>query len=123
MAIFIVGSALVGASRSMTGLVLFRAIQGVGGGIIMTCSYVAIADLFRPRERGKFHGLIGAVYGVASVAGPIAGGVMAERLSWNWMFVLIVLSGIPVLALTARFFPKLRPSSGNTRMDWAGMLA
>lgn len=123
MAIFIVGSALVGASGSMTELVLFRAIQGIGGGIIMTCSYVAIADLFKPEERGKFHGLIGAVYGVASVAGPIAGGVIAERLSWNWMFFLIALSGIPVLALTARFFPKLRPSSGNTRMDWAGMLA
>ena len=123
MAVFIVGSALVGASGSMTELVLFRAVQGIGGGIIMTCSYVAIADLFRPQERGKFHGLIGAVYGVASVAGPIAGGVIAERLSWNWLFVLIALSGVPVLALIARFFPKLRPSSGAARVDWAGMLA
>ena len=123
MAIFIVGSALVGASGSMTELVLFRALQGIGGGIIMTCSYVAIADLFRPEERGKFHGLIGAVYGVASVAGPVAGGVIAERLSWHWMFVLIALSGVPVLALAARFFPKLCPPSGDTGVDWAGMLA
>jgi len=123
MAIFIVGSALVGASGSMTVLVLFRAVQGIGGGIIMTCSYVAIADLFPPEERGKFHGLIGAVYGVASVAGPIAGGVVAERVSWHWMFVLIALSGIPVLALSARFFPKLHPPSGGDRMDYAGMLA
>ena len=123
MAIFIVGSALVGASSSMAELVLFRAIQGIGGGIIMTCSYVAIADLFPPEERGKYHGLIGAVYGVASVAGPIAGGVVAERLSWHWMFLLIALSGIPVLALSARFFPKLRPPSGGNRMDYAGMLA
>ncbi len=123
LAVFMVGSALVGLSASMTQVIAFRAIQGIGGGIVMTCCYVAIADLFPPEDRGKYHGLIGAAYGVASVAGPILGGVVVERLSWQWAFVLIALAGIPILALTARIYPAHHRTQDSPRLDLAGMAA
>lgn len=123
MAVFTVGSMLVGLSASMTQVVAFRAVQGVGGGIVMTCCYVSIADLFPPGDRGKYHGLIGAAYGVASVAGPILGGFVAERLSWHWAFILIALAGIPVLALTARLYPAHGRRSTKPGLDLPGMAA
>lgn len=123
MAVFMLGSALVGLSASMTQVVAFRAVQGIGGGVVMTCCYVSIADLFPPQDRGKYHGLIGAAYGVASVAGPILGGFVAERLSWHWAFILIALAGIPVLALMARIYPVHSRCSGNPGLDYPGMIA
>ena len=101
IAIFIVGSALVGVSASMNQVIGFRLVQGVGGGIVMTCSYVSIADLFRPEDRGKFLGILGAIYAVATVVGPVVGAFVAEWLSWHWVFLFIALAGAPVLALTA----------------------
>ena len=80
----------------MTQLIGFRAIQGLGGGIIMTTSLVAIADLFPPQDRGKFQGLIALVYGMASVLGPTLGGFITDNLSWNWIFLFNVPAGIPV---------------------------
>ena len=121
MAIFIVGSALVGISASMIQVAAFRAIQGIGGGVVMTCCYISIADLFRPEDRGKYHGLIGAAFGVASVAGPILGGVVVENLSWHWAFILIALAGVPVLALTAATYPAHRRIPENPRLDLCGM--
>ena len=123
LAVFVVGSVLVGLSASMTQVVAFRAVQGIGGGIVMTCCYVSIADLFAPAERGKFHGLIGAAYGVASVAGPILGGFIADRLSWQWAFILIAVAGIPILALTARIYPAHGRALGKPRLDYPGMIA
>ena len=121
MVVFMAGSALVGIGASMIQVIAFRAIQGIGGGIVMICCYVAIADLFRPEDRGKYHGLIGAAYGVASVAGPILGGFVVEHLSWQWAFILIALAGIPILALTARIYPAHRPTPGDPRLDLPGM--
>ena len=122
MAVFVVGSALVAASASMTQVVAFRAVQGIGGGILMTCCYIAIADLFAAEQRGRFHGLIGAAFGVAFVAGPILGGFVAERLSWAWAFILIALAGIPVLILTARVYPAHRRVSDPPKPDVPGMV-
>lgn len=123
LAVFVVGSVLVGLSATMTQVVAFRAVQGVGGGIVMTCCYVSIADLFAPEERGKLHGLIGVAYGVASVAGPILGGVIADRLSWSWAFFLIALAGIPILVLTARIYPAHERASEDPKPDYPGMIA
>ena len=120
-AVFMVGSVLVGLSASMTQVVAFRAVQGIGGGIIMTCCYISVADLFLPDDRGRFHGLIGAMYGVASVAGPILGGFVGDSLSWHWAFILIALAGIPILVLTARVYPRHGHPSGPRRPDYPGM--
>ncbi len=123
MMVFTAGSVLVGLSASMTQVVVFRALQGAGGGIVMTCCYISIADLFRPEDRGKYHGLIGAAFGVASVAGPILGGFVAERLSWQWVFILLAVSGIPVLALIVKIYPTHHRASETPQLDLPGMIA
>ncbi len=119
--IFMIGSIPTGLSQTMTQLIAFRAIQGIGGGIIMTTSLVAIADLFPPQERGKFQGLISLVYGIASVVGPTLGGFITDNLSWKWIFLFNVPAGIPVLLLIARTFPQIRPEVRKRSMDYPGM--
>ena len=123
LAVFAVGSFLLGFSESMTQVVVYRAVQGVGGGTVMTCCYVSVADLFRPTERGKFHGLLSAVYGVSFVVGPILGGFFADALSWQWAFLVIGLAAIPVLLLTARVFPKPASPPETRDLDLTGMIA
>ena len=123
LAVFSAGSILLGFSESMTQVVAYRAVQGAGGGAVMTCCYVSVADLFRPMERGRFHGLLSAVYGVSFVVGPILGGTLAEALSWRWAFLAIGLAAVPVLLLTARVFPKPAAPPENRDLDPLGMLA
>lgn len=122
LAIFALGSFLLGFSQSMTQVVVYRAVQGVGGGTVMTCCYVSVADLFRPSERGKFHGLLSAVYGLSFVVGPILGGLFADALSWQWAFMVIGLAAIPVLLLTARVFPKPASATANRDLDLIGII-
>ena len=121
VAIFIVGSALVGVSASMNQVIGFRLVQGIGGGIVMTCSYVSIADLFRPEDRGKFLGILGALYAVATVVGPVMGAFVAEGLSWNWVFLFIALAGVPVLALTLWIYPRANSLPRQRGLDYPGM--
>ena len=123
IAIFTLGSALVGVSASMNQVIGFRLLQGVGGGIVMTCSYVSIADLFRPEDRGKFLGVLGAIYAVATVVGPVMGAFVAEWFSWNWVFLLIALAGAPVLALTAWIYPRSTLPARPEGLDYPGMAA
>ena len=121
IATFVVGSALVGLSVSMNQVIGFRAVQGAGGGIVMTCCYVSIADLFPPEDRGRFHGFLGALYAVATVVGPVMGVLVAEWLSWNWTFLFIALAGVPVLALTVRSFPRTHSLHRQREMDYPGI--
>lgn len=121
IAIFMIGSVPTGMSQTMTQLIAFRAIQGIGGGVIMITSLVAIADLFPPKERGKFQGLLALVYGMASVVGPTLGGFITDNLSWNWIFLFNVPAGIPVLLLMARTFPRTRPEVERRSLDYPGM--
>ena len=120
-ALFIAGSALVGFSGSMNQVIGFRAVQGLGGGAVMTCCYVSIADLFPPEDRGKFHGVLGALYALATVVGPVMGVFVAEWLSWQYSFLFIALAGLPVLLLTARRFPRPRALPRQWDLDYPGM--
>ncbi len=122
ISIFIVGSVLAGMSESMTQLIAFRAIQGLGGGVIMANSFVAIADLFPPEERGKFQGFLGVVFGLSSVVGPTLGGFITDNFSWNWIFLINVPVGVPVLLLIAWLFPKITPEVESRKLDYAGMV-
>ena len=92
--VFVIGSALAGASQNMGELIATRAIQGVGGGGLMVLVMAVIADLIPPRERGRYAGLFGAVFGISSVVGPLLGGYFTEHLSWRWIFYINVPLGI-----------------------------
>ena len=123
LAIFSAGSILLGFSESMTQVVVYRGVQGVGGGAMMTCCYVSAADLYPPEERGRFHGTLSAVYGVSFVIGPVLGGFLADVLSWQWAFLIIGFAAIPVLALTARVFPGPAAPPEDRSLDLPGMVA
>ena len=123
LAIFMIGSIPAGLSQSMNQLIASRAVMGVGGGVLMANSFAAAADLFPPAERGRYIGLIGLVYGMASVIGPPLAGFITDNFSWNWVFLLNVPAGIPVLWLLVRTFPRIAPKDEKQRLDYPGMVA
>jgi EmrB/QacA subfamily drug resistance transporter len=97
--IFLAGSMLAGLSQSMTELIAFRAIQGVGAGGLIVSAQAIIADIVPPRERGRYMGLIGSVFAVASVAGPLLGGFLVDNLSWRWVFYVNMPIGAVAVAI------------------------
>ncbi len=123
LVIFIAGSIPAAMSATMTQLIGWRAVQGAGGGIMMANSMVAVADLYPPEERGKYQGLIGAVYGLSSVIGPALAGLITDHGSWRWIFLMNVPAGLPVLFMIVRFFPRVRHSGGDRKLDYLGMAA
>ncbi|MEV0218103.1 MFS transporter [Streptomyces sp. NPDC050704] len=99
--IFLIGSALCGMAQNMPQLIGFRALQGLGGGGLMVLSMAIVGDLVPPRERGKYQGLFGAVFGATSVLGPLLGGLFTEHLSWRWVFYVNLPVGVVALAVIA----------------------
>ncbi|MGC5342696.1 MFS transporter [Streptomyces sp. DT24] len=99
--IFLVGSALCGIAQNMPQLIGFRALQGLGGGGLMVLSMAIVGDIVTPRERGKYQGLFGAVFGVTSVLGPLLGGFFTQHLSWRWVFYINLPIGIVALLVIA----------------------
>lgn len=120
--LFISSSALSGFSQSMTQLIIFRGIQGIGFGIMMTLGMVIMADLFPPSERGKYMGLINGVFGISAVIGPTLGGYLTDYFSWHWCFFVNVPFGILVIILMIIFFPEMPSESVRRKIDFPGIV-
>ncbi|GAA4712151.1 drug resistance transporter, EmrB/QacA subfamily [Promicromonospora umidemergens] len=119
--IFLVGSILSGTSQTMGQLIAWRAVQGVGGGGLMVLSQAIIGDVVPPRERGRYQGLFGAVFGVASVAGPLLGGFFVDNFDWRWVFYINIPVGVVALIVVASVLPHIEAGT-KPRIDYAGII-
>jgi EmrB/QacA subfamily drug resistance transporter len=118
--VFLAGSALSGAAGSIGELIGFRALQGIGAGGLMTLAMAIVGEIVEPRERGRYQGYIQMVFVVASVAGPLLGGVFADQLSWRWVFYVNVPVGAAALALTGSALRLPGRRAENVRIDYLG---
>jgi EmrB/QacA subfamily drug resistance transporter len=117
--IFLVGSALCGLSQDMIELIVFRALQGLGGGGLIVVTIAVVGDIVPPRERGRYQGFFGAVFGVSTVIGPLLGGFIVDHFSWRWIFYVNLPVGLVALAVIAVAF---QPHAATTKrsIDYLG---
>ena len=120
--VFVLGSVLCGFSQNMTELILFRALQGLGAGIIVTVPKKIIAEMVPPRQRGKYMGLFGIAGGISTVVGPTLGGFITDSLGWQWIFFVNVPIGITALSLIIPYLPEFGVIVKEKVMDYMGII-
>lgn len=120
--IFLAGSILSGLSPGMIYLILFRLIQGIGGGILLTVSFIMVAELFPIWERGKYMGILASVFGIASIIGPLMGGYITEHIGWPFVFFVNIPIGILSFFMIWKYFPDIPPVAQSRSIDYAGII-
>lgn len=118
--IFLAGSALCGLAQDMTQLIIFRGIQGIGGGGLMVTVFAIIADIVRPHGQGRFQGYFGAVFAVSTLVGPLLGGFFVEHLNWRWIFYINLPLGVLALAVISIAIPTSTRPPGRPSIDYVG---
>ncbi|MFP3390781.1 MDR family MFS transporter [Brevibacillus sp. SIMBA_040] len=119
--LFSIGALLSGFSGDIFQLITFRAIQGAGAGIIMSTAFTAMGDLYEPRERAKWTGVMSAVFGVSSVAGPLLGGYIVDHLDWHWVFWIFLPIGVVAFLLILFNFPQVEKRKGESVDYWGSI--
>ena len=122
MAVFLTGSVLCGLSGNMEMLSVFRALQGIGGGILISSAFILVAEIFPFRERGKTIGIVASMFGLASLLGPVLGGVLTHWLTWRSVFFVNLPLGIIAVYLIGKNLPLLKHPENQKRFDLAGMV-
>src|ERR1035437_4956189 len=122
ISVFLIGSILSGISQNMTQLILFRGLQGIGAGAMMVNALAIIGDLYSPQERGKFQGLMGGVFGLATIIGPLVGGWLTDNYSWRWVFYVNIPVGIIAIAILTAVMPKITRGVKDRAIDFGGAL-
>ncbi|CAM3913396.1 MULTISPECIES: MDR family MFS transporter [Paenibacillus] len=118
---FMLGAFLTGTSTDVYQFIIYRGIQGIGAGIIQSTAFTAVGDLFAPRERGKWMGLMTAVFGFSSVLGPTLGGYLVDHIEWRWLFWIFLPLGIVAFIMILSLFPKVDRKKGQS-IDYLGSL-
>src|SRR5437870_11146549 len=118
--VFLTGSVLAGLSQEMWQFILFRGLQGLGGGAIFPVALAVVADLYTPAERGKYLGLFGAVFGLSSLVGPGIGGFITDTFTWHWIFYVNVPIGLVSLVILWRLLPAIRRPDAVRSIDYLG---
>lgn len=122
--IFLIGSVLCGAAQNMNELIIFRGLQGIGAGGLMTLVFAIIGDIVPPRQRGRYQGYFGAVFAVSSVIGPLLGGLFTDHLSWRWVFYInLPIGALALAAIAARLHLPVHKSPHKVDYAGAGLLA
>ncbi|WP_349408431.1 MDR family MFS transporter [Pseudalkalibacillus sp. SCS-8] len=121
LGMFIIATFLCGTATSIFMLIIFRGFQGLAGGMIFSTAFASIGDLFSPRERGRWQGLMGAVFGLASVFGPTMGGYIVDHFSWQWIFWIFLPVGFVAFILIMRLFPSV-PRKSHGKVDYFGSI-
>jgi EmrB/QacA subfamily drug resistance transporter len=121
MGLFMGGSILAGMSQNMEQLIMFRAIQGLGGGALMPVAMSTVADLYAPTERGKIQGILGAIFAITSIVGPFIGGFIVDNLDWRWVFYVNIPVGILAIIITSFKFPSIEADKSKP-IDFTGMV-
>jgi EmrB/QacA subfamily drug resistance transporter len=120
--IFTLGSFLCGISQSMTELIIYRAFQGIGFGVMSALGFIVVADIFAPEERGKYMGLMAGVFGLSTIIGPTLGGYLTDTLSWRWCFFAPIPIGVIIILIFIFMFPQLKAGETRHKVDYGGVV-
>lgn len=119
---FVISSVMCGLATSMVQLIIFRGIQGIGGGILLSLPFIVVGEIFSPRDRAKYMGILGSAFGIADVLGPILGGVITDTMGWRWVFFINVPVGIAAVTIIFYSLPNFKLPDVKKIIDISGII-